>query len=511
MDEFEARIRQPLLEKIIALLPQGEPIYLVGGAIRDALLNRPCYDLDFVTSSQAMKTARKLADDLGAAYFPLDSVRKVARIVFPVDDSATMAVSHSMRIDFSAYQGANLDEDLHARDFSMNAMAVDVRRLGAVIDPTGGTADLAAKRLRPCTDQSFIHDPVRLLRAVRFSVDLGLSISTETSKLMHAAVDRLTQVSAERLRDELFRILAVRNPATSIRMLDVLGCLEYILPDVHKLKFVQQSAPHVLDAWEHSLSLLSHLEDLLELLTTSYDEERAGNLNLGLASLSLGRYRDALTVHFDQRLNPDRSVRSLLFLAGLLHDIGKSATRTVDAAGRIRFLDHEQVGSQWVGRQAQELRLSNLETERLVTIVQHHMRPASLAHEPGMPSHKAIYRFFHATGEAGVDICILSLADLMATYGAGLPQDRWQKQLDVVRLLLEAWWDAHDEQVSPQTLLDGNDLMHGLDLPAGPLIGELLEAVREAQVSGELHTRIEALEYARQVLEGERNQKRAES
>jgi tRNA nucleotidyltransferase/poly(A) polymerase len=226
MDNLQARLSQPLLKRITTLLPNDIPIYLVGGAVRDAFLNRKSYDLDFVTGGDSLRMARRLADDLRAAYFPLDSVRKVARVVLSPSQDIIYAGTAPFRIDFSAFQGADLMVDLRGRDFTLNAMAVNVHELQTLVDPLGGAADLAGKRLRACSPSAFFDDPVRILRAVRFSVDLELSIVPETLHLMREATPHLPQVSAERLRDELFKMLTISQPAKSLRILDNLNALD---------------------------------------------------------------------------------------------------------------------------------------------------------------------------------------------------------------------------------------------------------------------------------------------
>ncbi len=347
MDEFLASLRHPLLERIISLLPTGFPIYLVGGAIRDALLNRPSYDLDFVTPGDSMKMARKLADELGAAYFPLDTERNVARVVLKAKDDASFQGAHSMRVDFSTFQGADLFSDLQGRDFTMNAMAVEIHHLDRLVDPLSGTADLVSKRLRACSDNSFLDDPVRILRAVRFSVDLDLHIQPETLHLMQAAISHLPDISAERLRDELFRILSISHPTTSLQILDKLKVLDTILPEVCMLKDVQQSTPHVMDVWNHTLDFLIRLESLLDVLAPEYDPEKAGNLTLDLVSLQLGRYKEQLAEHLNNALNPDRPHRGLIFLAGLYHDVGKLTTRSIDTRETSDSLVMSKLGASW--------------------------------------------------------------------------------------------------------------------------------------------------------------------
>lgn len=507
MDILQTSLCQPLLSHIIPLFPQEVPVYLVGGAVRDALLKRQSYDLDFVTPGEALKIARRLADDLGGAYFPLDMKRKVARVVVKAEAWSEIRIKQNIRVDISAYQGADLDSDLKGRDFTINAMAIEVHKLERLIDPLGGAQDLVSKCLRACAPSSFLDDPVRILRAARFAVDLDLRMITDTFQRMREAVPHLPEISAERLRDELFRILALAHPNTALRLLDQVSALEYILPEVCMLKGVQQGLPHVLDAWNHTLDILRRLDNLLEVLALEYNPDSAANLSMGMVALQLGRYRQQLNEHLSERINPERPLRGLLFLAGLYHDVGKPSTASMDSSGKIKFIGHDQVGSHMIEERGQALKLSNLEIKRLGTIVRHHMRPGMLSHSEDAPSRKAIYRFFRDTGAAGVDICILSMADILATYGPTLPAGRWARHVQVVRSLLEAWWESRDDEVFPAAIIDGNELMKVLGLTSGPLIGYLLEAIREAQINKEVHNRIEAIELAERLKKEELNKK----
>jgi putative nucleotidyltransferase with HDIG domain len=466
---------------------------VVGGAVRDAFLNRPVHDIDFIVEENALEVARRVADELSGAFYPLDPVRNTGRVVLDQPGENRLV------LDFAVYQGSNLDDDLRARDFTINAMAMEVHPPYSLLDPLGGLMDLRHKRLRACSATTFTTDPVRILRGVRLASDFGLRILPETLEHMRQDVHRIPQVSAERLRDELFRILDTPRPAASVRALDRLGALAYVLPELSSLKNVVQPPPHILDAWEHTLDILQKLDTVIDVLGPEHDPEAAAGFHMGLMVLRLGRFRDHFYAHLKAALNPNRSHRSLLFMAALYHDAGKPMTKSVDADGRIHFYEHEDVGAKLVSSRARRLHLSNAEVERLHTIVKHHMRPLWLAQTGNPPSDRAIYRFFRDTREAGVDICLLSLADTLATYGPTLPQDTWANHLEVIRSLLEAWWEKPGESVSPPPLLTGHDLIEKLGMKPGPKIGEILEAVREAQVANKVHTRSDALRFAKKL------------
>jgi putative nucleotidyltransferase with HDIG domain len=372
-----------------------------------------------------------------------------------------------------------------------------LRQPQALIDPLGGAQDLHSGVLRACSRDSLSDDPVRILRCVRLAVHFEFRIAPDTRRLIHQALPRLSQVSVERMRDELFRILEDPKAVTALRTLDHLGALDAILPELAELKDVEQSPPHNYDVWTHTLHTAQRLYDLLGILGLEHDPESASNWSMGLVSLRLGRFRKQLDDHLKATLNPERPLRAILLLAALYHDVAKPQTRKVDEDWRIRFIDHERLGVQIVRQRAMHLHLSNLEVDRLGSIVRNHMRPLVLAQGDQPPTHRAIYHFFRDTGESGVDVCLLALADNLATYGPTLPQETWARQLDVVRTLLEAWWEQPEERVSPPPLVTGYDLMQALELKPGPRIGVLLGAIREAQATGEVKSREQALEFAR--------------
>lgn len=491
----EMPVQSPLIERVRALLPAGLPVYLVGGAVRDAVLGRETRDLDFALPSGALNFARSLAHKLSGAFFPLDEQNDTARIVLQnLDGSRDI-------LDFAGFRGDSLEADLRGRDFTINAVAMDIHT-GQITDPLGGFNDMRAKRIRACSPTSFTDDPVRILRAVRQAAALGFHIDPETRKMMKAAVPLLINISPERQRDELFKMLDGPQPHASLRALELLGVFPTLLPELPALKGVQQSAPHVHDVWTHTLAVLRHLEGLLAALSPHYDENK-GNADLfnGLLVLRLGRYRQQIGAHLGFTLNADRSARALLFFAALYHDVNKPQTQMTEESGRVRFLGHEQQGALTALRRGMALHLSNDELNRLKLLVRHHMRfhfHASRKAESGSdPTRKAIYRFFRETGEAGVSLILLALADVRATYDHTLTQTHWAANLDVARALLEAYYEKTEEIVQPPPLLNGSDLIDEFKMKPGPEIGKLLEAIRETQAAGQIATRQEALAFAR--------------
>jgi putative nucleotidyltransferase with HDIG domain len=222
--------------------------------------------------------------------------------------------------------------------------------------------------------------------------------------------------------------------------------------------------------------------------------------------LRIGRYRGRISETIASPLTADRSVRSLLFLAALYHDAAKPQTKKADDEGQMRFWEHDLQGAEIAASRGRALAMSNDEITRLETDIRNHMRilfhTNRLVREGKQPSRRAVYRFFRDTGPAGVDVCLLALADLRATYEQTMPREIWAAALDVVRLMLENWFEKPAEAISPAPLVNGDDLMRELDLQPGKIIGRLLEALHEAQAMGEISTREQALDLARQKLQG---------
>ena len=212
--------------------------------------------------------------------------------------------------------------------------------------------------------------------------------------------------------------------------------------------------------------------------------------------LTLPQYSDPLRAHLalDERW-------LLLKWTALLHDIGKPATKTIEDNGRTRFFGHDALGARLAEERLWALRFSKDEIERVTGIIGGHMRPHWLAEAP--LTRRAMYRFFRDTKDYGVDILLLSMADHLATHGPEVDQATWVERLGMIAEMFETYFSQHEEIVAPPPLVNGNDIMQELGLPPGKQIGVILEAIREAQASGEVVTREDALAVARGMISNE--------
>jgi len=285
--------------------------------------------------------------------------------------------------------------------------------------------------------------------------------------------------------------------------------LTIILPELEPLRDLPQPPPHHLNGLAHSLETVRALEALLDQVRVIKDTGLSGDNQADkapdatspepLVFSPLVPYADRLAYHIGQVLSDGRPRLVALKLAALLHDTGKPVTRTEEQGGQLRFIGHDQSGSKIAAGALRRLRFSQGEVRLAETIVRNHMRPLLLAQQEAVSS-RAVYRFFRGTGDAGLDVLLHSLADHWATYSRDQGHEEGARLVLLTARMLEDYWEHQAERVDPPALVDGRDLLREFGLQPGPQIGELLEAIREAQVSGQVCTREEALGLVRTRL-----------
>ena len=492
----------PQLEAVLkAALQPGQEIFLVGGAVRDGLLNKKSHDLDFVLSGNVKRYARSVANQLNGYFYMLDEKRQTARVLLNIADREEKLV-----LDFAWLDQNSIAENLSQRDFSINAIAFDLCEQ-KIIDPLHGGQDLLKKKLKPCSLNAFKDDPVRVLRSVRFSIELNLSMDKKVVQDLKESVSLLGQVSAERLRDELFRLLSSRQLKTAITLLEHFGILDFLCPEVLELRGFEQGEPHVYDGWRHTLAVISELEKILYLLMTGDVEKDQQNLMDGLTILHLRKYQEPLKEHFSKQLNPNRPAVSLLQFAALYHDTGKPGCEKGEPGSRKKFSEHEKLGKNLVSKRAKALTLSQNEVKYLETVVGNHMYLRVLPGENEKETRRNLFHLFRETEMNAVDICLLGLADSRATYGPGLQQEHWIKKLKLCQMVFDELWVSPSGLFAPPDLINGLDLKNLFSLEQGPLIGKILAEVKEAQAVREIQTREDALELSALLIRNHNSSK----
>lgn len=482
-----------LPQPVIDLLPHIPPeirVWLVGGAVRDILLGRQTTDFDFVVEGNALNLARRLADELSGAYYPLDRERGIGRILLLSSDAKRYT------LDISDMRGGTIETDLRGRDFTANALAVLLEPPYEWIDPMHGVKDIKERVLRLCNTTALLDDPVRSLRAVRLSVGLSFRLAKETIQHMRHVSPLIQTVSIERVRDEIMLLLDLPRPGAAIRLLNHMDFLPHIFPELKALREDQPAGTEAMSGIDNTLTLLDRLAELLVVLADVYNPDQTGNVIMAQASLRLGRYRAHLIAHLDRPLTHWHRARQILFLAALYHRVG--AIRDPSLLGEKGMQDKTALSADLVGARARALRLSNAEADLAANIVRCHRAPDGFDEtQPVDP--RAIYRFFRSAKEAGVEAVLIWLANYLAASGISLLQPVWTGKLDLARALFQAYFEDRDLLVNPRSLVDGLDLMHILRLEPGPQVGRLLELVREAQVAGEVTTREQAVAFLRSI------------
>jgi poly(A) polymerase len=476
-----------LLERIRGLLPGGDVgAYLVGGYIRDTLLGRKTRDIDIAVGASATDVARVVAAALDGHYVLLDETQGIARVVLVESEAAKETQWH---VDFSTIRGT-IEADLSRRDFTIDAMAIDLSDIGKrspprLIDPFLGQKDLESGLIKAVSASIFEDDPARLVRGVRLAAEYGFTIDAGIEAMMGNQSHLINRVAGERVREELCRIFSVGNAAHFIFYLDRLGLLTAIIPELTFTKGVDQPREHYWDVFNHSVQSVATLERLLDKTT-------------GPELLILAPHLVPHIGEFEEEISPGLTRAGLVKLAVLLHDIAKPQTKTLMPDGRAHFFGHPTQGAEVTGNILQRLRFSNREIKMVQKMIESHLRLWQMG--DGLPTRRAIYRYFRDTADVSIDIMFLTLADFLATQGPNLDAAEWEGHCRLMEYVL-AQREEDETVAAPPKLIDGHDLMREFGLKPGPKVGETLEAVREAQGAGELSTKEEALAFARRHLE----------
>lgn len=459
----------------------GVRLYLVGGILRDALLKRKKSntDFDFCLKKGAISFGSRLSGKIKAGFVILDKEHGACRLVKKIKNS-------SFTLDFTDFRGKNLEEDLRHRDFTINTLALELKDLVIskdaqveIIDSCGGTQDLKSKIIRMAGKEAFDEDPLRIMRAFSLASILGFKIEEKTLRAIKSEAAKLSAVSAERIRDELFKVLDSPGSFDYILAMDKLGVIKAIFPEFDVMRGLKQGPYHHLDVWRHTLETLKQLEGLF----------RKTRSNKGIQSY-LGEFICA-----------QRSRRSLMKLGALLHDIGKPAALRREG-GKTKFHGHERIGADMAQVISKRLKLSNDELQALNKMVFWHLRPGYLA-DSETPTARAVFRYFRDTAQEGLSILLLSMADQRATRGPLTSEESREQHERVVLKLVKEYFRKQKEKSLPR-LVNGDDLIKKFKLEPSPLVGKILVKLEELQAIGRLKDKKEALEAARKMLKDEK-------
>ena len=449
LENLASGTQSKLLDELGAkFVDAGFEIALVGGSVRDAFLGKSGLDFDLTTNARPDDIARLLRSltkavwEIGRDFGTIGAEVKGVRVeitTYRADNY--QADSRKPSVQF----GSDLEGDLLRRDFTVNAMALRLPQR-VFVDPHGGLGHLIAGILQTpgAAATSFTDDPLRMLRAARFTSQLGLAPSTETIEAMRQLASRIEIISAERIRDELVKLMATASPRIGLEMLVETGLAGYFLPELPALRLETDEHHHHKDVYEHSLRVLDQ-------------------------AIDFGR---EYGLEFDL----------VLRLAALLHDIGKPATRRLEPGGAVSFYHHDVVGAKLAKRRLQALRFDGDTIEEVARLIELHLRFFGYSDQPWSDS--AVRRYVRDAGAQLQRLHVLTRADV-TTRNRRKAERLAHAYDDLENRISEL--AAQEELAAMRPALNGNEIMQLLQVSAGPAVGEAYQFLMELRLDeGEL-------------------------
>lgn len=443
------------------ILSQINEGYLVGGSVRDALIGKNFTDRD-IAIKNAEDFALKVAKTFDGTFIELDPENKIYRIV--LQDKINY-------LDISEIQGGNINEDLARRDFSMNAIAINLSN-GEILDPFNGQKDIQDRIIHHIKDSNFEEDPMRILRAFRFASTTGFELSDSTKDCIKSFKHLLFTPAKERINYELMKLFGGNNCSKVLLEMDDFGILEELFPQVKEMKKVTPNTHHHLDLFHHVVETVRNIE---ELYSAANDEEKKH-----LESVDFGGF---------PRLNHIK-------LAGFLHDIGKYSTWTIEENGRHRFIKHDDVGAKMCIPFLRDMKFSKKQIEYISSMIKNHIYPSNVI-TAEILNEKVMMRYVRKMGSNAIDNIILAKADRLSARGEAITEEIINENINGLDKLLHFYIEKRDSLKPLPKLLDGFEVMKLKEIKQSPELGYILNALKEAQINGDINTKEEAIEFVK--------------
>jgi len=437
----------------------GRRAWLVGGAVRDRLLGRPTDDVDVSLKGDPQDAARAIARASGGTAFELSGAFGAWRVVAP---------GRGWHIDLVTLRDGDIEADLAARDFTINAMAEPLAG-GDVLDPHGGRADLEARLVRMVSEQALEDDPLRALRAIRLVTELDLELDPETGAAASRHASGIERVAPERVFGELKRVVTADRVRHGLELMDAHGLTAVVLPELTELRGVEQNEFHHTDVLGHTLEVLD-----------------------AVAALEQGRMGDNVAALLAEPLADELTRGGGMRFAALLHDAAKPQTRGVRPDGRVTFIGHDRAGADLARAVLRRLRASQRTIDYVAALTLHHLRLGFLVHERPL-DRRSVWRYLRATAPYTDDVTIFTVADRLATRGRNA-DEAIAAHVALAREMLTA------DPAPSEPLIRGDDLARELGIVPGPRLGELLAQLEEDRYAGDIATREDAIARARELL-----------
>lgn len=441
--------------------------WVVGGTVRDAHLGRELWDIDIALDAAPKPVATALAQRAGADVFLMSDRFETWRV----------SSASGWQVDLCRLRAPTIEADLQLRDLTINALAVPLEG-GELIDPTGGLADLEAARMRAASERSFYDDPLRLLRLARFAAELGFEPAPETVELARRSAGRAGEPAGERQFAELRALIGSADPIRGLELCEALGITAPILPELHELRGVGQSANHHLDVYGHTIEVL----------------RRWLEIESDLAAYA-GPAADAVTAAIAEPLADGLSRREGIRFSAILHDIGKPATR-IERDGWVSFKGHDREGAELVKGLCSRLRTSRRFADFQAALCRHHLALGFMVRERPLPPRR-VWEYLTLCGREAIDVTLLTIADRLSAQGGGVPPEAIDGHIALAGEMLAAASEL-DRTGPPTPLLAGGEIGWLVGIGAGPMLGEAVRELAAAQYAGEVTDREAAVEWLRE-------------
>lgn len=438
--------------------------YLVGGTVRDWYMGIESHDRDIIVMDEdAREFALKLKDLFDATFVPLDEENRIYRLV--MRDKINY-------IDVTNPVGGTIEKDLMRRDLTINAIAVNIRT-GEIVDISGGVTDIKNGCINYVNEENFADDPLRLLRVYRFQALYGFELAAETISAVCKYSSLIHKPAVERINYEILKLFSGKYAHVALENMNKTWILEEIFPFVKELKQVPPNSHHHLDLFHHSLETVKQIQILYEQSCNEVKEH--------LEAVDFGGFSRLAHLKF----------------AGFMHDIGKFSTWTIEE-GRHRFIKHDDVGSKMALKILKDMHFSNKQIDYLAEMIKYHIYPSHVMCSPQITD-KIMMRFVRKMDKNSIDNIILAQADRLSARGVEITDEIVEKNINSLNMLLKFYLEARETLKPLPKLLTGNDVMKILQIKPSPKLGEILENLHEAQLSGDVLTKEQAVEFVKNI------------
>lgn len=466
MINFIEKIKNDEIINEIIKYSEESQLYLVGGCVRDYIMGKDNFDKDIIVKSTTPKEfSKNLAQKLNATFIELDSENKIYRLV--LEDKKNY-------IDIAAMVGNSILEDLRRRDLTINAIAVNLKNFEA-IDINNGINDLKYGIIKHISEKNITDDYLRVLRAYRFQSTLGFKIDDSLKALLKKHYKGLENCSIERINQELLKLFGGKYCDETLLDMDKIGLIDYLFPTMQEVKKIPSNT-------HHHLPLFLHLVETVKQIQLIYEKSS-----------------DEVKNHLDSEDFGGATRLAHLKLSGFLHDIGKPQTWTIEEdTGRHRFIKHDDLGSKMSIEILRNNKFSKKQIKYISLMIKNHIYPSQVISAPEL-NNKVFMRFVRKMENDSIDVIILAQADRLSAQGKAVTKEMTETNINNLNKLLAFYISVKDTLKPLPKLIDGTEIMKLLDIPASEKLGEIIERLKEAQISGDVLTKEDAINFVKAI------------